>query len=95
MCMLIVFIHESHVVFVYVLLLYSLFVSLLFFVCSPIMEEIKYLILSYLSLFFSSPQMWYNKKPAHPSINDLAFIKKKSHRFEINMQQKAESTAKA
>ena len=48
MCMLIVFIHESHVVFVYVLLLYSLFVSLLFFVCSPIMEEIKYLILSYL-----------------------------------------------
>ena len=49
MCMLIVFIHESHVVFVYVLLLDSLFVCLLFFVCSPIMEEIKYFI-SYLIL---------------------------------------------
>ena len=38
--------------------------------------------------------MWYNKKSG-PSLSDLALIRKKSHSFEINMQQKAESTAKA
>ena len=53
---LIVFIHESHVVFVYVLLLYSLFVSLLFFVCSPIMEEIKYLSIYLFSSLFTNTQ---------------------------------------
>ena len=36
------------------------------------------------SLFFVSPQMWYNKK-AGPSLNDLAFTKTKSRRFEMNM----------
>ena len=41
----------------------------------------------------SSPQMIYNKKPAHPSLTSR--LLKKSHRFEMNMQQKAESTAKA
>ena len=48
----------------------------------------------YVNLFFSSPQMWYNKKPAHSSITSR-LLKKKSPRFEINMQQKAESTVKA
>ena len=47
----------------------------------------------YVSLFFSSTQMWYNKKPAYPSVTSR--LLKKSPSFEINMQQKAESTAKA
>ena len=37
--------------------------------------------------------MSYNKKPAYPSVNSR--LLKKSHRFKMNMQQKAESTAKA
>ena len=38
--------------------------------------------------------MSYNKKPAHPSMISR-LLEKKSPRFEINMQQKVESTAKA
>ena len=47
-CMLIVFIRESHVVFVYVLLLYSLFVCLLYFcmLSDHGGNKISYLILS-------------------------------------------------
>ena len=37
--------------------------------------------------------MSYNKKPAYPSMT-LRLLNK-SHRFEMNMQQKAKSTAKA
>ena len=36
--------------------------------------------------------MCYNKKPAHPLITSR--LLKKKRRFQMNMQQKAESTAK-
>ena len=38
--------------------------------------------------------MSYNKKPTYPSVTSR-LLKKTSHIFEMNMQLKAESTAKA